>query len=190
MAAEGSEPTETHVRFSQVCGEVGLPRNATKQLVGAMGGGIQGGELNGNLGTIKVGRDKLQNFQAISLALLAQAQVTEYQVRHWIGKAALIATFSRPLFSILREIFELLEKCKQHGQSLRGEVIDEIICFMGLSVQAQSELRSEVSEVISVDASPSGGGSAAATKIKTKSWCRKSWTPRSPAGAAAQISET
>ena len=64
MAAEGSEPTETHVRFSQVCDEVGLPRNVTKQLVGAMGGGIQGGELNGNLGTIKVGRDSKTSRQS------------------------------------------------------------------------------------------------------------------------------
>lgn len=116
MAAERGEPTETHARFNQVCDEVGLPRNAAKQLIGAMCGGIQGGELNVSLGTFKVGRDKLQNFQAISLALLAQSRVTEFQMRHWIGKAAFIATFRRPLFSILQEIFELLEKCKQQGQ--------------------------------------------------------------------------
>ena len=36
MAAERGEPTETHARFNQVCDEVGLPRNAAKQLIGAM----------------------------------------------------------------------------------------------------------------------------------------------------------
>ena len=53
MAAERGEPTETHARFNQVCDEVGLRRNAAKQLIGAMCGGIQGGELNVSLGTFK-----------------------------------------------------------------------------------------------------------------------------------------
>ena len=34
MDKEGREPTETHVRFNQVCDEVGLPRNATKRFHG------------------------------------------------------------------------------------------------------------------------------------------------------------
>ena len=49
-------------------------------------------------------------------------------------------------------------------------MIDEVFCFMGLATQAQSELRAELSPVIScTDASPTGGGSAIAVKFKNKS---------------------
>lgn len=131
---------------------------------------IQGGELDGARGSIKVGRDKLKNFLAISVALLSLPSVTEFQIRHWIGKAAFIATFRRPLFSILQEVFTLLERCKSRAQVLAPEVIDEIICFAGLAVHSQSELRAQVSPVIScTDASPTGGGSAIATHFKSKS---------------------
>lgn len=48
--------------------------------------------------------------------------------------------------------------------------LDEIMSFWVLSVHAQSELRAELSpEVSCTDASPSGGGSAVATKFKEKS---------------------
>ena len=39
--SDASEPTETHKRFNEVCDELGLPRNQSKQLIGAMAGGIQ-----------------------------------------------------------------------------------------------------------------------------------------------------
>eukprot|EP00435_Cladocopium_sp_Y103_P044150 s460_g12.t1 len=167
---EAAAPSDTHVKFNEVCDELGLPRNEAKQLVGALSGGIQGGEFDGVRGTIKIGKDKLRNFLAISLALLGQPLVTEFQLRHWIGKAAFIATFRRPLFSILQEVFELLEKCKGKAQALPPAVVDEVVCFMVLATQAQSELKAKLSPVIScTDASPSGGGSAIATKFKTKS---------------------
>eukprot|EP00435_Cladocopium_sp_Y103_P041751 s2830_g11.t1 len=170
LQGEGSAPSDTHVKFNEVCDELGLPRNDAKQLVGALSGGIQGGEFDGVRGTIKIGKDKLRNFLAISLALLGQPLVTEFQMRHWIGKAAFIATFRRPLFSILQEVFELLEKCKGKAQPLPPAVVDEVVCFMVLATQAQSELKAKLSPVIScTDASPSGGGSAIATKFKTKS---------------------
>ena len=166
----GSEPTDTHARFNAACDELGLARNSAKQLIKAMSGGIQGGELDGKQGIIKVSRDKLHNFIAISLALVTSPVVSEFQIRHWIGKAAFTAAFRRPLFAVLQEVFVLMEKCRTRGQALSREVVDEILCFMGLATQAQSELRSEVSPIIScTDASPSGGGAAIATKFKNKS---------------------
>ena len=163
-------PTEAHIKFNEVCDQLGLPRNAGKQLVGAISGGIQGGELDGERGIIKVGRDKLQSFIGISLALLALPTVTEFQVRHWIGKAAFVAAFRRPMFAILQEVFEFMERCKHRSQVLTPNVVDEVLVFMALAVQAQSELKAEISPVIScTDASPSGGGSAVAVSFKNKS---------------------
>ena len=170
LESSTASPTDTHQKFNEVCDGLGLPRNGSKQLIGALAGGIQGGEFDGVRGTIKVGRDKLKNFLAISMALLSAPTVTEFQIRHWIGKAAFIATFRRPLFSILQEVFELLERCRGKAQVLPPSVVDEIFCFTGLAVHAQSELRAQVSPEIScTDASPTGGGSAVAVKFKTKS---------------------
>jgi len=74
------------------------------------------------------------------------------------------------LFAILQEVFELLERCRGRSQVLPPSVVDEIVCFTGLAVHAQSELRAQVSPEIScMDASPSGGGSAVAVKFKSKS---------------------
>ena len=167
---EGPEMTDTHRRFNAVRDEKGLTRNGSKQLIKALAGGIQGGEFDGARGTIKVGREKLKDFLVISLALLGSATVTEFQIRHWVGKAAFMATFRRPLFAILQETFALLEACKGRPQPLSADVIDEVVCFMGLAIHAQSELRAQISPIIScTDASPSGGGSAIATGFKTKS---------------------
>ena len=65
-----------------------------------------------------------------------------------MGKGAFVATFRRPLFSILQEIFVFLEKCTGHSQQLTPPVIDEVLCLMCLAVHAQSELRAEISPVI------------------------------------------
>ena len=170
LESSAGSPSEHHVKFIEVCDELGLPRSAAKQLIGATCGGIQGGDVDGVAGIIKVGRDKLENFLAISMALLSLPVVSEFQIRHWIGKAAFVAAFRRPLFSVLQEIFAFLEKCKGKSLSLPPDVVDEILCFMGLAVHAQSEMRAEISPVIScTDASPTGGGSAIATLFKNKS---------------------
>ena len=193
ISKTGEAPTETHRRFNEICDDLGLPRNEAKQLIGAFSGPMQGGEFDGVKGTLKLGREKLQNFISITMALLSLPQVSEFQIRHWLGKAAFACTFRRPLFSVLQEVFGLIEQCKRQKQSLSKEVIDEVVCFAVLVVHAQSELRAQVSKTIScTDASPTGGGSAVAEKFKTKSLvlpeeiepqpccghCRKSFTSR------------
>lgn len=64
----------------------------------------------------------------------------------------------------------MLEMSKRGSLALKRDVVDEMFCFMGLSIHLQSELRGEVSDTIScTDVSPSGGGSAIATRFKKKS---------------------
>ena len=111
-------PSETHVRFNEVCDELGLPRNGAKQLIHAFSGAIQGGELDGRSGVLRLAPDKLRNFIAISLGLVCQRQVQEFQIRHWVGKAAFAATFRRPLFSILEKVFDLIQRCTSSPQSM------------------------------------------------------------------------
>ena len=107
LARTEGAPSEHHVKFNEVCGDnLGPPRNSAKQLIGAACGGIQGGDLDGIAGVIKVGRDKLENFLAISMAMLSLPMVSEFQVRHFV----------------------FLEKCKGHSQQLTPPVIDEVVC--------------------------------------------------------------
>jgi len=189
FGADEAQMTETHKRFNEVCDELGLPRNAGKQLIGATCGGTQGGEFNGQAGTIKVGRDKLQNFLAISLALLTSPVVTEFQVRHWIGKAAFIATFRRPLFAILQEIFGLLEKCKSRGQALSAAVVDEVLCFLGLATQSQREEQSfrPSSHVLMPHLQEAVQRSRSSSRTRAW-WCLRSSLRGKFVGAVAQVS--
>ncbi len=167
---QSTEPSDTHVKFNEVCDELGLPRNGAKQLIHAISGAIQGGELDGRAGVLRLAPDKMRNFMAISLGLLCQRHIQEFQIRHWVGKAAFAATFRRPLFSILEKVFDLIQRTTGEPQFLKPNEVDEILCFMILAAHAQSELRVELSTTIScTDASPYGGGSAVAQKFKEKS---------------------
>ena len=94
-----------HQRFNEVCDELGLSRNRAKQLIMSLTGGIQGGELDGKTGILKVAKDKLLSFVAISLGMLQSENGKEFHIRHWTGKAAFVAAFRRPLFAILELVF-------------------------------------------------------------------------------------
>ena len=168
LADESDSMSEYHRRFIEVCDQDGLPRSAGKQLIHAFVGGLQGGQFDGQRGTLKVAPDKLHNFVRISMALLSSKSWGEYQLRHWAGKAAFIAAFKRLLFSNLFEIFPLIEASRRGDVLPSREVIDEILCVLGLSVLSQSNLRARLSPEIScTDASPTGGATAVATRFKS-----------------------
>eukprot|EP00438_Fugacium_kawagutii_P024835 Skav205737 [mRNA] locus=scaffold1496:189452:197472:+ [translate_table: standard] len=162
--------SEYHQRFITVCDQLGLGRNEAKQLVMSLTGGIQGGELDGETGVLKVASDKLRNFLCLSLGLLGSDQWREFHIRHWTGKAAFIAAFKRPLFSILEQLFPAIERSTAHDIIPGTTEFDEVLTFLILSVTAESDLRAQVlTEVSCSDASPTGGGSAVATKFKAHS---------------------
>eukprot|EP00434_Breviolum_minutum_P013419 symbB.v1.2.011826.t1/scaffold804.1/size161093/3 len=161
------EMTENHRRFNEVCDAEGLPRNLGKQLVKAISGGMQGGEFDGLRGTLKVGSDKLRGFIKMSLGLLASSRWSEFSLRHWTGKAAFCCAFRRVLFAHLGEIFPTIEESTKGDVVPPAAVVDEVLCFVVSSIQAETELKCPLSEVIScTDASPTGGASAIATKFK------------------------
>ena len=161
--------SEGQRKFNEVCDRLKLQRNLGKQLVMAFSGAIQGGDLDGRSGVIKVGQDKLFNFIGISLALLISSTWKEFPLRHWTGKAAFMAAFKRPLFAILQEIFESIQMSTQGDLAPSKDVIDEVIAMCTLAVVAETSLRATISPVIScTDASPTGGGSGIATHFKDK----------------------
>eukprot|EP00435_Cladocopium_sp_Y103_P024511 s1749_g6.t1 len=184
------QPTisDHHQKFLEVCDKLGLGRNEAKQLVMSLTGGIQGGELDGKTGVLKVAPDKLKNFIAISLGMLASEQWKEFHMRHWTGKAAFVAAFKRPLFAILEAMFPAIEQSTLQDVRPGAKELDEVLNFLVLSVTAEADLRAQVlTEVSCSDASPTGGGSAVAQRFKSQSlvmpgvvesdgkctWCRR-----------------
>ena len=162
------EMTENHRRFIEVCDAEGLPRNLGKQLIRAMSGAMQGGEFEGDRGVLKVGNDKFKSFVKMSLGLMGSSKWSDFSLRHWTGKAAFCCAFRRVLFAILGEVFPAIQQATVKDISPPTAVVDEVMCFMVAAVQAETHLRSPLSEVIScTDASPTGGASAVATRFKS-----------------------
>ena len=161
---EGTDMSDYHQRFNAACDEAGLPRNESKQLIHAFAGGMQGGEFDGMRGVLKLGSDKLRNYIQLSLALLARRSWNEFQLRHWTGKTAFLATFKRSLFSGMGNIFNLIEASKWNDVNPTLAVADEIMVLCIQSPLSQTNLRAKLStEVSCTDASPTGGGSCTAT---------------------------
>lgn len=167
MSKEGHEISEDHQKFIDACDSAHLPRNIGKQLIHAFAGGLQGGELDGSRGVLKLQAEKLRAYMEVSLCLLTKKRWSEFQLRHWTGKTAFLATFKRSLFSGMANIFTAIEKARVTPVGASYEVIDEIMCMMIESPLSQVELRAKISPEIScTDASPTGGGSAVATEFK------------------------
>ena len=166
---EQSGQSENQRRFNAVCDELNLERNVGKQLIGSFVGSLQGGELDGKTGTFRMAPEKLRAFVGISLAMLSADSWKEFHLRHWVGKAAFAAAFRRPLFSILQEVFELIQEAQGRDVMPTKDTKDEVLLMMILSILGETDLRARVSNVIScTHASPTGGGAAVATKFKDR----------------------
>ena len=161
---ELGKSSPAHQRFNEVCDKLGLSRNSAKQLIMSLTGGIQGGEL-----VLKVAKDKLLNFVALSLGLLQSDHWKEFHIRHWAGKAAFMAAFRRPLFSILEAVFPKIAESTKADVRPGWKEAEEVLGFMILSIHAEANLRCQISETVScTDASPTGGGCATAATFKEK----------------------
>ncbi|CAE7247842.1 unnamed protein product [Symbiodinium sp. CCMP2592] len=88
--------------------------------------GIQGGHLDGERGTLSFAPDKARKLVKASLALIAEGAWTERMLRRWVGLATFAAAFRRPLFSVLQEVFYLIEEAKHGPVASNKVVIDEI----------------------------------------------------------------
>ena len=167
LQQEGGELSPHHSQFIAACDEAGLPRNLGKQLIHAFAGGLQGGELDGTRGVLKLAADKLRCYIELSLALLSRTRWSEFYLRHWTGKTAFLATFKRSMFSGIANIFTAIELSRKGPINPTPEVIDEIMCLMIQAPLAEVNLKAVISPEIScTDASPTGGGSAIATTFK------------------------
>ncbi|CAE7205793.1 unnamed protein product [Symbiodinium sp. CCMP2592] len=158
-AVEEGVASPEHERFRAACKKRGLPLNAPKSLAGALRGGIQGGVLDGDKGTISVGSDKAEKLVLATLGLLASSSWSEAALRRWAGIATFVAAFRRQLFAVFQEIFPLIERAKEGAVDPDPQVIDEMLTFVLLPTSLRARVSGEIS---CSDASLWGGGAAVA----------------------------
>eukprot|EP00435_Cladocopium_sp_Y103_P049951 s206_g15.t1 len=163
------QPSERHEKFLKVCKEKGLPLNEAKRLIAATKGTLQGGELDGEKGRYGLSPDKMAGILSLGGALLGSFEWTEWMLRHFVGKATFGMCFRRPLFSVLQVLFEEIQERTDSQSSSRPLLssMDEVVMVLTLVPLMMTNLKAQVDDEISVsDASPCGGGAAAATKFR------------------------
>ena len=156
VGANSPGPSAEHDRFVKACADIGLPLNAGKRLVRGLSAQILGGELDGVLGTLSLERSKGLRLHAKSLALLCGGCWTKAALQHWAGHFCFAATFGRPVFSVMQEIFVAIADDSQAASTSWHcpEAVRLVpFCF--------TDLRASIRRVVSAsDASETGGGAS------------------------------
>eukprot|EP00435_Cladocopium_sp_Y103_P063900 s82_g25.t1 len=161
--------SDRHQRFLDVCKEKGLPLNVGKRVVASTKGTLQGGELDGQLGTYGLSHDKMAQLLGLGGAMLSHQRWGEFLMRHFVGKATFGMCFRRPMLSIFQCIFEEIQDRLTEGRSALPSpmVFDEVLMVMAMVPMFFTNLKATIDPEISVtDASPSGGGAAVATEFR------------------------
>ena len=109
------------------------------RLIGSYRATLQGGEFDGKRGTYAHARKRGRHFQMLSMGMALAEHWEEGLLRHWSGLACFAATYRRPLFSVLSEVFRLVE---EPGllKRVRPEPLDEVLVFAGLVPLAAGDL--------------------------------------------------
>jgi hypothetical protein len=101
--------------------------------------------------------------------LLSQEQVTEFELRHFTGKALFNLAFRRPAMSIFEAVFYDIEALSRTGSPgyLSAAARDEIFMVVALTPLLRMNLRATLDQEVTItDASPLGAGGGIATSFK------------------------
>lgn len=163
---EGVVP-HRHQRFVNTCNELQLPLNEGKKVVGAVHGLLQGGDFDGELGIFESSHDKKLNVMGLGAALMGTGSATEFELRHFIGKAIFSMSFRRPLLALLEHVFVDMGNCGSTKTQLSRRALDEVYMVLVLLPVMYMNLRAQMDQEVSItDALPTGGGGAVATRFK------------------------
>ena len=167
--------------FINTCRDLGLPLNASKQLIHGLRASVLGGEIGGLNGRIIHSREKGRKLMLKTLLLLTFGQVSQTHVQHWCGLLCFASGFRRHLFSVLQEVFPFIQNFPEPSGSRFGKgenglyqflptsIMDELMIGAILSpFAAFANLRCEVSSITSCsDASEHGGAAAEANHFSS-----------------------
>lgn len=160
-------PSHRHQRFVNTCNELNLPLNEGKKIVGAVHGLLQGGDFDGTLGIFEASHDKKLNLLELGVALLGAGEATEFELRHFVGKAIFSMSFRRPLLAFLEQVFVDMGAAGAAKVQLSRRTLDEIYMVMVCLPLMHMNLRAQMDMEVSItDASTTGGGAAVATRFK------------------------
>ena len=167
---EAGEVSELHRRFTVVCESVGLPPAVARRLILSLTRVFDVSVVDDHTGSLRASRAEVMDFVSWSLSLLQSEVWNQSQVRQWAGKAIFMATFDRPLLSILEEMFPLAVTGIRGGLAPSAKKNEEMICFLVLSLQAGRPLKFSLSDEIScTQVSPMGGSCATAVSFLDRS---------------------
>eukprot|EP00435_Cladocopium_sp_Y103_P072435 s132_g40.t1 len=147
----------------------GLSLNVGKRLVGAAKGSLQGGVLDGQKGAFYSAPEKQAGLIGYGLMLLSQSKVSEFELRHFAGKALFNLAFRRPAMSLFESIFYDIERLSHstEARTLAPATKDEIFLVLALTPLLRMNLRAVVDgEVTITDASPLGAGGGVSSSFK------------------------
>ena len=105
--AEDGRPPEMS-RFVTECRRRNLPLNVGMEVMQDFCTTILGGELDGVAGVLMHARDKGARLANRTLAILSLEQAPQVTVQHWAGFVCFMASFRRPLFLIVQDIFSFI----------------------------------------------------------------------------------
>ena len=105
--------------FINTCRDLGLPLNASKQLIHGLRASVPGGEIDGFNGRIMHSREKGMKLMLKTLVLFTFGQVSQ-NVQNWCGLFSFASGFRRPLFSILQEVFPFIQNFPEPSGSRFG----------------------------------------------------------------------
>lgn len=149
------EASEEHKKFEQVCQEMGLPRNESKRLAGALEGTLQGGELKSKEGIFTLQLSKMRQNVGMILVLLSLRKWPRRETSGVIGRLVFAGAFRRPILAALSKVFHHYHEGKNATEP-GEETYDELVAMLA-----------RVSETMhATDASPTGGGSCVAETLK------------------------
>ena len=100
---------EHYERFVKTCKELKIPLKVAKSIVGAVKAPLLGAEVDGREGIVRLAPEKAAQFWGKSLGLMTTTTWHHQALLHWAGHACFADQFRRPLFSILQDIFQLIQ---------------------------------------------------------------------------------
>ena len=161
------QPSHRHQRFVNTCNELDLPLNQGKRLVGAVHGSLQGGDIDGETGTFEAAHVKKVDIMGLGAALLGVGAATEFELRHFVGKAIFAMAFRRPAMSFLEKVFVDMGRSQKGRVTLSRGTLDEVYITMAVMPILVMNLRAVFdTEVAITDASTTGGGGGIANCFK------------------------
>ena len=162
------KPSQEQERLRKAYAHWGIPFSKEKALERSAMAEKLGAVLDGEKGQLRAATRRALENLSLSSWIMEKEMVAKKGLQVWAGKEVHTLQFRRPLFSVLDEVWKKIAEDGLHCR-LNKKVIQEMLllgCLQGLKF---TDLRSQLSEVVTAsDACESGGGIVFANRLSKK----------------------